>query len=358
MNPATIEISGQSSRQVPATFQCDTTDRRTILVSLSDQESAWFFPRKNLNTLIPHGMDLIFSEAATPDALREDIMRHAPEVIMGAWKTPQLPTPDTGLPCRYYCHLAGEVRRTVPRTLVERGLVVSNWGTCLSRYVAEAALALLLAALRNQTAHQFDMHIGRGWRTDLGILFNRSLFNLRLGMHGYGAIAREFAPLVAPFSPRLQAFDPFANREEAAKHGVEFVETMEELFSGNDAIVDFCALTKETRGIVTEKLLRLLPRGGVFVNVARGAIVDEQALAGLVAEGHLKVGLDVFAREPLPADSPLRGLPNATMTPHTSGKVTGAHAIAGQFGIANLHRYLQGRSLEGSISLAQYDRMT
>ena len=351
MNPAALEIPAPA----PATLRRGAPEPRRVLVSLSDQEFAWFFPQGNLDALMPHGVDLVISKATTPDALSEDIVRYAPDVVMGAWKTPQLPVPEEGLPFRYYCHLAGEVRRIVSRTLVERGLVVSNWGTRLSRYVAEAALALLLSALRNQTAHQFDMHIAKGWRTDPGNLFNRSLFNLRIGMHGYGAIAREFVPLVAPFAPRLQAFDPFAGRDGA---GVEFVDSLENLFAGNDAIVDFCALTGETRGIVTEKLLRLLPRGGVFVNVARGAIVDEEALTRLVAEGHLKVGLDVFAREPLPADSPLRGLPHATLTPHTSGKVTGAHEIAGAFGIANLCRYLKGEPLEGVISLTQYDRMT
>lgn len=331
---------------------------QTVLVSLTDQEFAWFFPEGNLDALMPDGVKLVYSEAADSEAWREEIERHAPEVILGAWRTPYLPSSNGRLPCRYYCHLAGAVRRTVSRELIESGLIVSNWGTCLSRYVAEAALALLLAALRNQTAHQIDMHLNKGWRTNSDILFNRSLFNLRIGMHGYGAIAREFVPLVAPFSPRLRAFDPFADRKDEAERGIVFVETLEELFSNSDAIVDFCALTDDTRGIVTERLLRLLPQDGVFVNVARGAIVDEDALARLVAEGRLKVGLDVFTKEPLPANSPLRGLPHATITPHTSGKVTGAHEIAGHFGLANLRRYLRGEPLEGVISLAQYDRMT
>lgn len=330
----------------------------TVLVSLTEQEFAWFFPKNDLDHRVTDEIHLVRSEADTPETWREEIEHYVPEIIVGAWKTPLLPIPESGLPCRYYCHLAGAVRRTVPRELLVRGLVISNWGTCLSRYVAEAALALLLAALRNQTAHQFDMHLTRDWRSNLDNLFNRSLFNLRIGLHGYGAIAREFVLLVAPFIPRLQAYDPFADRVEAIAQGVQFVETLDELFSGNEAIVDFCALTEDTRGIVTERLLRLLPRGAAFINVARGAIVDESALARLVAEGRLKVGLDVFAKEPLPEDSPLRGMDHATLTPHTSGKVLGAHEIAGHFGLQNLRRYLNAEPLEGAISLAQYDRMT
>jgi len=349
MTPAIIEVPDHTT--------ATRLRLRTILVSLTEQEFAWFFPKNDLDQHVPDEVRLVRSEADNPEAWREEIEHYAPEIIVGAWKTPLLPVPASGLPCRYYCHLAGEVRRIVPRELIMRGLLVSNWGTCLSRYVAEAALALLLAALRNQTAHQFDMHLTKGWRTNLNDLFNRSLFNLRIGMHGYGAIAREFVPLVAPFSPRLQAFDPFADRK-ITDSNVQFVDTLEELFSSNDAIVDFCALTDDTRGIVTESLLRRIPRGGTFINVARGAIVDESALVRLVAEGHLKVGMDVFVQEPLPADSPLRGLLHATLTPHTSGKVIGAHEIAGKFGMENLRRFLEGRPLEGAITLSRYDRMT
>lgn len=350
MTPAIIEVPDHTT--------ATRLRLRTILVSLTEQEFAWFFPKNDLDQHVPDEVRLVRSEADTPETWREEIEHYAPEIIVGAWKTPLLPVPASGLPCRYYCHLAGEIRRIVSRELIMRGLLVSNWGTCLSRYVAEAALALLLAALRNQTAHQFDMHLTKGWRTNLDDLFNRSLFNLRIGMHGYGAIAREFVPLITPFSPHLQAFDPFVDRAEAAARGVHFVDTLEELFANNEAIVDFCALTDDTRGIVNEHLLRLLPQGGVFVNVARGAIVDEPAMARLVAEGHLKVGLDVFTKEPLSADSPLRGMSHVTMTPHTSGKVLGAHEIAGKFGLNNLRRYLNAEPLEGAISLPQYDRMT
>ncbi len=356
MTPVTLEtstcVTASPAEENLRTKPC------TVLVSLTEQEFAWFFPQNDLNHRVPDEVHLVCSEADTPETWCEEIEHYTPEIIIGAWKTPLLPVPDVGLPCRYYCHLAGAVRRTIPRELLKRGLLVSNWGTCLSRYVAEAALALLLAALRNQTAHQFDMHLAKGWRTNLDNLFNRSLFNLRIGLHGYGAIAREFVPLVAPFSPRLQAFDPFADRGEAAARGVQFVESLEELFSGNEAIVDFCALTEDTRGIVTERLLRLLPRGAAFINVARGAIVDEEALARLVSERHLRVGMDVFEKEPLAPDSLLRGMDHATLTPHTSGKVLGAHEIAGNFGLQNLRRYLDGQPLEGAISLVQYDRMT
>jgi len=218
MNSATLSTARTSAHEEGV-----QTRRPTVLVSLSAEERGWFFPHDAPGAGLEDRLEFRDSEAATPEAFHDEIARLKPEVILGAWRTPLLPVPGQGLPCRYYCHLAGAVRRTVPRELMTRGLLVSNWGASLSRYVAEAALALLLSALRNQTAHQFDMHLGKGWRNDAEVLFCRSLFNLRIGMHGHGAIAREFVPLVAPFSPRLQAFDPFADRTAAAQ-GVEFVD--------------------------------------------------------------------------------------------------------------------------------------
>jgi phosphoglycerate dehydrogenase-like enzyme len=109
---------------------------------------------------------------------------------------------------------------------------------------------------------------------------------------------------------------------------------------------------------VTERHLRLIRPGGVFVNVARGAVVDEAALARVAAEGRIQVGVDVFTEEPLPAASPLRGLRNVSLTPHLAGPTTDRRCDAGAFALANLRAYATGRHLQAVVTPEVYDRST
>jgi phosphoglycerate dehydrogenase-like enzyme len=109
---------------------------------------------------------------------------------------------------------------------------------------------------------------------------------------------------------------------------------------------------------VQEKHLRLIRPGGIFVNVGRGAIVDEDALHRVASEGTIQFGLDVFAHEPLPVDSPLRGLRNVSLTPHIAGPTTDRRRDAGAFAVANLAAYAGGNPLRGLVTPEVYDIAT
>ena len=102
--------------------------------------------------------------------------------------------------------------------------------------------------------------------------------------------------------------------------------------------------------MVGARELGMLPRGAVVVNVARGGIVDEDALIGALRSGHLRgAGLDVFAREPLPANSPLWGLPNVLVTPHVSGTSHRFWRRQTDLIIRNLRRYAAGEPLLNTV---------
>ncbi len=151
--------------------------------------------------------------------------------------------------------------------------------------------------------------------------------------------------LVGPFIQRVQ-------------YGVARCESLEELFSQNEIIVELAGRTASTQGIVNEELLRMLPEGAVFVNSGRGAVVDEEALIKLVEEGHLHLGLDVFAKEPLPADSPLRGNENVFLTPHIAGPTADQLYVCGLHALQNASAYFRGEQLESRLTLTHYDCMT
>jgi phosphoglycerate dehydrogenase-like enzyme len=111
-------------------------------------------------------------------------------------------------------------------------------------------------------------------------------------------------------------------------------------------VVLACPLTDDTRHLIGERELALLPPGAVLVNVARGAVIDEQALAAALASGHLGGAcLDVFEKEPLPADSPLWDLDNVLVSPHTASTIAAENGLIADLFIDNLQRWLAGSPL-------------
>ena len=276
-------------------------------------------------------------------------------MLVTCWKTPPLP-PTLPANLRYVCHLAGSIKHLVTREHIERGLLVSNWGGSISRIVAEWALFHILSCLRRATHWTLAMHKAGAWKD--GGSETASLFGRRVGLHGFGLVARELVRLLQPFGCVISACAPDVTAETEARNGVRRVATLEELFAGNDIIVELAPLIPATTGIITEKLLRLIPPGGVFVNVGRGAVVDEAGLLRVASEGKIMVGLDVFTKEPLPVDSGFRGLPNVTLTPHLAGPTTDRRRDAGAFALDNLRAYAEDRPPQAVITTRIYDSST
>jgi phosphoglycerate dehydrogenase-like enzyme len=288
-------------------------------------------------------------------AFHAELAARDPEILVAAWKTPPLPR---ALPprLRYVCYLCGSVKHLVTRDHVAQGLQVTNWGGSISRVVAEWALFHILACLRRATYWALAMHHGGGWK-NVGTE-TASLFGRRVGIHGFGLVARELVVLLRPFGVRIQAHAPDVTPEIESRFDVQRCDSLEELFAGNDVIVELAPLIPETRGVVTEALLRRIRPGGVFVNLGRGAVVDEEALVRVAREGRVHFGLDVFSIEPLPAGHPLRGLPNVSLTPHLGGPTTDRRRDAGEHGLRNLRAYAAGLPLESVITPEVYDRIS
>jgi phosphoglycerate dehydrogenase-like enzyme len=289
----------------------------------------------------------------SPEQFERLLARENPEILLTCWKTPPLPAT---LPprLRYVCHLAGSVRHLVPRRHIADGLLVSNWGGSISRIVAEWALFHILSCLRRATYWTLAMHREDGWKNVA--TETASLFGRKVGLHGFGQIARELLRLLQPFGCRISAHAPDVDAETARRHGIAACPTLEDLFAENDIVVELAPLIPETAGCVTERHLRLLKPGSVFVNVGRGAVVDEEALVRVAREGKVLFGLDVFRTEPLPPDHSLRSLVNVSLTPHIGGPTTDRRRDAGAFALRNLRAYAAGTPLEAVVTPEVYDR--
>jgi D-3-phosphoglycerate dehydrogenase len=189
----------------------------------------------------------------------------------------------------------------------------SSWPT------AEWALGLALVGLRHAGAH-FRRLIAHEATSPVGRRagYERAeLSHKRVGMLGFGHLARHLTRLLGPFEVDIVAYDPFAPRELAEAYGVVFGP----LEAALSADVVFCLLplTPHTDGLVGRDQLGLLLPGAVFVNVSRGRVVDSEALLERLQRGDVVACLDVFDPEPVPLASPVRDMDNVFLSPHLGG---------------------------------------
>lgn len=216
------------------------------------------------------------------------------------------------------------------------GITVSNLPGINANAVAEYTMGLLLASSRRLVESAAGV-ASRGWPREDG----RELRGSTLGLIGYGAAARAVLPLARAFGMRVLCTTAVAEAERTDPE-VRFVE-LPELLASADYVSIHTALTPRTRGMLDAGAFALMKPGAVLVNTARGAIVDEDALVAAVREGRIAgAALDVVAEEPLPAESPLRGVPGIVVHSHLAGQTAQARRAAGLEGARELLDALAG----------------
>lgn len=188
------------------------------------------------------------------------------------------------------------------------GITVRNYSGYGDRSVAEHAFALMLAAAHRVAEMDRDLRSGRFEPKN-----SMELLGKTVGVIGTGGIGRQMIQLCAGIGMKVLAW----NRSGVPAGLPCEAVTLEDLLRRSDVVSLHLVLNEGTRGLIDRDKLALMKPGAIFVNTARGAIVDEAALVDALAAGRIgHAALDVFVTEPLPADSPLRGLPNTTLTPH------------------------------------------
>lgn len=220
-----------------------------------------------------------------------------------------------------------------------RGITVTNTPGVFGEDVADVAAGYLIMLARQ--LHRVHASVASGgWHKHEG----RRLAGALLGVAGFGSIGRAVARRGHGFGMRVIAHDVADDaRAAAAERGIEIVNR-DELFRRSEFLVLCMPLTRDTRHMVDERTLALMPAGSFLVNVARGQLVDEQALAAALAAGSLAgAALDVFEEEPLPAASSLRRFEQCVFGSHNSSNTSEGVLEASTRAVENLLQGLNDR---------------
>jgi D-3-phosphoglycerate dehydrogenase len=206
------------------------------------------------------------------------------------------------------------------------GVMIVNAPTGNTIAAAEHTMALMLTLLRQVPAADASVRRGEWERSRYT---GRELRGKTLGIVGLGKIGKAVARRALGFEMRVLTSDPYLTEDQASESGAKLV-ALAELLHRSDVISVHTPLTARTRGLLGRAQLEATKPGAFILNVARGGIIDEAALADALAAGHLAgAAVDVYSVEPMAADNPLRSAPNVVLTPHLGASTAEAQDRVG-----------------------------
>jgi D-3-phosphoglycerate dehydrogenase len=213
------------------------------------------------------------------------------------------------------------------KAATHKGIVVANAPGSNSLSVAEHALGLLLAQVRQIASANASVHAGRWEKSKFK---GEEITDKVLGIMGLGKVGVLMAQRAKGLGMHVVAYDPYVSVDRFAELGIDRAETPEDLYAASDYISVHLPKTVETTGLIGDAAFGKMKRGVRIVNSARGGIVDEAALVRALESGQVaSAGLDVFSAEPIPADFPLLKFDNVVMTPHLGASTTEGQDRAG-----------------------------
>ncbi|MCE9562369.1 MAG: phosphoglycerate dehydrogenase [Planctomycetes bacterium] len=199
-------------------------------------------------------------------------------------------------------------------TATSKGIIVMNTPGGNSVSAAEHTIALLFALARRVPVADATMKAG-GW--DRNKFVGTEVAGKTIGIIGLGRIGREVARRAIGLDMKVIALDPFVTAAKVAEMGYKVAQSVDELLPQVDFLTVHVQLSAETKSLIGARELGLMKKSARVLNVARGGIIDEKALADALAAGTIAgAGIDVFSVEPITADNPLLKAPNIVLTPH------------------------------------------
>lgn len=279
-------------------------------------------------------------------------------VVVTGWGTPALIPLDDWTPetfaVRAIVHSAGTVKYLLPQGAVERGLIVAHANESLAEAVAEFTIGAMIAARRwmVQSANRFRLGQPR-----VPLATMRELPGSTIGVIGASQIGRRVLRYLAPFRATVLLADPYCSPEVAADHGATLVD-LPELLRRSDIVTLHAPVTPETMRMLGAAEFAAMRDGALFINTARGRLIDPDALLAELQTGRISAVLDVTdPQEPLPPDSPFFALENCVVYPHIAAITVEARQRQGAMTVEEILRFLAGEPLHYQVTPERWATM-
>lgn len=228
----------------------------------------------------------------------------------------------------------------------ELGIPVTSTPGANSQSVAELAVGLMIAAARRIPWLSNETRNGRWTRVQDGF----QLSGHTLGLVGFGQVGRRVAAAGQALGMEVVVYDPYLDPADAP--GVRVHKELADILPLADVLSLHVPLTEGTRGLIGAEEIAQLPDGAIIVNTARGAVIDEAAMAQALTSGKLRAAaLDTVAQEPIEAENPLRQLENVVLTPHVGGSTSASVAAVGVAAAQNLLAVLRGQEVRRIVQV-------
>ena len=280
-------------------------------------------------------------------------------IVITSWGSPMLKEEILQIApnLKFVFHAAGTIKPYVDRNLMGKGIRVSSASNVQAKCVATTNLAYILLSAKK--IFWWDEHIKNngGWR-DNEFLWNYTdeICYLNIGIISMSWVGRYTLSFLKEFTDRILVYDPYWKEEEIEKFGGRKVDSLLELAQKCDIICLCAPLTEETRGMIGKDFFKAMKDGSVFINTARGGIIQWEALIEELKKGRIFAIFDVTdPYEPLPPDSKLRKLKNVVISPHIAGCVRSGLKDMGRFCLEEIERFLKGQELVNEIKIEKLD---
>ena len=275
-------------------------------------------PLRIATEAVPEGFGIMMPAAATQEAL-EELAPEADYILAGGRLKITAALLDRAVKLKMVQRSGVGLDALDLEALRQRGIPLYVNQGVNAQSVAEHALLLMLASLRRLPVIDRNTKAGVWKKQEQGIR-TAELGGKTVGLIGMGHIARTLVGLLKPFRVEILYTNLFREAPEYERENNMRFVGLDELLAASDVVSVHCALTDETRNLISEEKIRGMKDGAVLVNTARGEIVDPAAVADALRSGKLSfAGLDVHGTEPVPEDYPLKDLENVILTPHIAG---------------------------------------
>jgi phosphoglycerate dehydrogenase-like enzyme len=274
------------------------------------------------------------------------------EIVVSGWGTQAVdgPTLAAAPALKLVAHAAGSIKPMMSEEAWQRGVRVTGAAQAIAAGVAEFCLGLILTASKRVYWLAERVREGHWSRSD--DLFGKpfEIYRQRVGIIGASHVGRRLAELLRPLGCTVVIYDPYWTRQRIESLGAVKADTLEEVFRGCRVVSLNAPTTKETERMIRGSHFAMLPDGALFINTARGILIDQDEMVAELRRGRFVACIDVTVPEPLPIDHALRRLPNVLVTPHVAGAVGENLMRIGEFIAEEIVRYAAGGKLLGEVT--------